>query len=377
MTVVSTGERIDEREALRLYGHETLHDLGAAAHKACRARHPEPYRTFAIDRNINYTNVCVAGCRFCAFSTAVGSPDGWVLDRKKLLDKIAELADAGGTHVLLQGGVHPDLSLGWHEQMLRDIRGAFPGIHVHGYSPPEIWAFATQGGLELRAVLDRLRSAGLGSIPGGGAEILVDRVRQIVSPRKCTADQWIEVMRQAHGLGMFTTATMMFGHVETEADRIEHLRRLRELQDESLDRGKGCFTAFICWTFQSANTALQHQWAEREDGWASGPDHPSRPPARPPWHEAGAYVYLRTLAVARLYLDSFDNLQASWVTQGPKIGQLALFYGANDMGGVMMEENVVSAAGTTYRMSPGEVRHLIEDAGWQARQRNVHYELVD
>lgn len=366
-------DRLTAAEALALYGRQPLHALGAAAHAACCARHREPYRTFAVDRNINYTNVCVAACRFCAYSTRLGAPDAWVLARDELLAKMQELADAGGTHVLLQGGLNPALGLDWHLRMLADMRRAFPRIAIHGFSPPEIWFLHEQSGLPLGALLRRLRSAGLDTVPGGGAEILVDRVRRAVSPSKCTADQWLEVMRQAHALGMMTTATMMFGHVETDADRIEHLLRLRALQDESLDRGRGRFTAFICWTFQPANTALQRQ---RQAGGAGRSDRPGGE-AQPPWLSVGACTYLRTLAVARLVLDNFDNLQASWVTQGPKIGQLALFYGANDMGGAMMEENVVAAAGTTYRLDADDLRHLIRDAGWQPRQRNARYELVD
>ena len=276
--------------------------------------------------------------------------------------------------------MHPGLELEWHEQMLRDIRGAFPRVHVHGFSPPEIWSLHERTGLDLPRLLERLRSAGLDTIPGGGAEILVDRVRRAVAPRKCATGPWLEVMRQAHRLGICTTATMMFGHVETDAERIEHLRRLRELQDESLDRGRGRFTAFICWPFQPANTPLQREWEQASGGETpmATRRHVAMPPSHPPpWDKVGAHEYLRTLAVARLYLDNFDNLQASWVTQGPKIGQLALFYGANDMGGAMMEENVVSAAGTTYRLAPADLRHLIGDAGWQPRQRNVYYELVD
>lgn len=355
-------ERISDEHALAMLQDESLHELGAAAHRACCARHPEPYRTFAIDRNINYTNACVAGCRFCAFSVRPGADGQWILSRDEMLAKVAELAEAGGTHVLLQGGMHPDLDLAWHEQMLRDIRDAFPRIGLHALSPPEIWSLAERADLSVEATLDRLREAGLDTIPGGGAEILVDRVRQQVSPGKCSADQWLGVMQSAHAMGIHATATMMFGHEDTPADRIEHLRRLREVQDESLAGGKGRFTAFICWTFQPGHTPLQRQWRDQ------GRDDP---------HAAGAYAYLRMLATARLYLDNFDNLQASWVTQGEKIGQLALFYGANDMGGAMMEENVVAAAGTTHKLSAADLRHLIEDAGWQARQRDVLYHLVD
>ena len=360
--------RLQDDDALARYRGQDLHALAAEAHAACLARHPQSYRTFAIDRNINYTNVCTSACAFCAFSTQPERSDGWVLPREELLAKTSELVEAGGTHILLQGGMNPSLSLEWHEQMLRDIRESFPRIHVHGFSPPEIWSLHAASGLSVDAVLDRLRSAGLDTIPGGGAEILADRVRRRISPRKCSADQWLEVMRRAHAMGIHTTATMMFAHVETDAERIEHLRRLRELQDESLDGGKGRFTAFICWTFQAGNTPLLAELREQ-----AGPAEDEEPVFFP----LGAHTYLRTLALARLYLDNFENLQASWVTQGAKIGQLSLFYGANDMGGVMMEENVVSAAGTAHPMTADDLRRLIRDAGWDARQRNVYYELVD
>ena len=396
--------RLTDRLALELYQRGDLHELGAAAHAECCRRHASSVRTFLIDRNINYTNICRTRCRFCAFSTDAEASGAYVLGRDELLDKVAELQAAGGTQVLLQGGMHPGLSLEWYVQMLADIRSAFPKIHLHAFSPPEIWFFHEHYALSVPAVLDRLRQAGLDSIPGGGAEILVDRVRREISPRKCTADQWLEVMRQAHAMGMMTTATMMFGHVERPVERIEHLRRLRELQDRSLDAGKGRFTAFICWTFQPGHTELgslvQSGSFLKPVGRVS-----RRPGLRPPEPEAaeaeaatvrsdipddaddlhvegelrlaGSVTYLRTLALARLYLDNFDNLQASWVTQGPKIGQLALFYGANDMGGIMMEENVVSAAGTTFRMTADEVRRLIRDAGYQPRQRDCYYNLVD
>ncbi len=394
--------RLTDRLALELYQRGDLHELGAAAHAECRRRHAGPVRTFLIDRNVNYTNICRTRCRFCAFSTDAEAAGAYVLGRDQLMDKIAELQAAGGTQVLLQGGMHPGLSLEWYVEMLADIRKSFPKIHLHAFSPPEIWFFHEEYGLSVPAVLDRLRSAGLNSIPGGGAEILVDRVRREISPRKCTTDQWLEVMRQAHAMGMMTTATMMFGHVERPAERIEHLRRLRELQDRSLEAGKGRFTAFICWTFQPEHTELGRSAASASCGKPVGqadrrtglpPSEPTdeqAPPVRSDIPDdaddvhvegelrlAGSVTYLRTLALARLYLDNFDNLQASWVTQGPKIGQLALFYGANDMGGIMMEENVVSAAGTTFHMTADEVRRLIRDAGYQPRQRDCYYNIVD
>jgi len=309
--------RLDDTSALDMYLHASLHDLGATAHAACLQKHPEDWRTYVIDRNVNYTNVCRTRCKFCAFSVDDGDARGYVLARENLLAKVQELVDAGGTQVLLQGGMHPRLGLDFYTGMLRDLRAAFPSVQLHAFSPPEIWFFHEQFGLPVDEVLARLVEAGLSSIPGGGAEVLVDRVRHQVSPTKCTADQWLDVMHRAHAMGLMTTATMMFGHADTPADRIEHLRRLRDLQDESLALGRGHFTAFICWTFQSLNTQLASQ----------------NPPCQP---ICGSVPYLRMLATARLYLDNFANLQASWVTQGPKIGQMALFYGANDMGGLMM-----------------------------------------
>lgn len=373
----SLPSRLSDAQARELYRSASLHELGRLAHEACLRRHPEPYRTYVVDRNINYSNLCAAQCAFCAFKAPRGSPAGWTLTTEQILGEIQELTDIGGTQVLLQGGLHPELPLQWYEQLLRDVKRAFPRIHMHGFSPPEIHFFARQFHLSVAEVLARLQQAGLDSVPGGGAEILADRVRKAVSLGKCLSDEWLEVMRQAHRLGMRTTATMMFGHIETDAERLEHLRRLRELQDESLSAGRGSFTAFISWTFQPDHTPLG-QRGEYPPG--DGDGEIGR------WHEAfdgqsvrlaGAHEYLRTLALARLYLDNFANLQASWVTQGPKVGQLALFFGANDLGSVMMEEKVVSAAGTTYKLTEGQIRHLITDAGWQPRKRNCYYELLD
>jgi len=346
-----------ESAALGLYRRASLHELGEAADERCRRLHGEPFRTYAIDRNINYTNICRSRCRFCAYYARPGR-EGFVLPMDELLTKVAELSAAGGTHVLLQGGLNEQLGLGFHLDMLRAVRAAFPAIGLHAFSPPEIWFMHEQSGLSLPALLEALRQAGLDSIPGGGAEILADDVRRAVSPRKCTAQQWLAVMRNAHRLGMNATATMMYGHGESDERRIEHLRRLRELQDESLAAGAGRFTAFICWPFQSGNTEL------------------AADPAAADRFDPGAYTYLRTLAIARLYLDNFVNVQASWVTQGPKIGQLALFYGANDMGGAMMEENVVAAAGTVHRLSPVDLARLIRQAGWEPRQRDCQYRIV-
>ena len=343
-----SGRRLDAGEGLALIESHDLAALGCAADAVARRLHPKPYRTYNVDRNINYTNVCTSGCRFCAFSRTPDAADAYVLSRDELHRKIEETISLGGSQILLQGGMHPELGIEWYEELLREIKRLFPRINVHGFGPPEIDHIASLSGLPTRQVLERLKEAGLGSLPGGGAEILVDRVRQKVSPRKTSADRWLEVCRQWHSLGGRGSATMMFGHVETPADRIEHLERLRRLQDET-----GGFTAFICWTFQPDNTALA--------------DLP----------KAGAFEYLKTLAVARLYLDNFANIQASWVTQGLAVGQLALRFGANDFGSVMIEENVVAAAGTSFRATEAQIRGAIEDAGYSPRQRNVFYELID
>ncbi|MCG3178665.1 MAG: Cyclic dehypoxanthine futalosine synthase [Phycisphaerae bacterium] len=356
--------RITAEQALELYQHASIHELGAMAHAVTMDRHPEPWRTYVIDRNVNYSNVCSANCAFCNFYRKPGEAGGYVLEADTILAKLQELADIGGTQVLLQGGLHPELPLAWYEQMLRTIKSHFPHIHIHGFSPPEITAFAGLFGMTHRDVLARLADAGLDSVPGGGAEILVDRVRNRIGVGKNSTDQWLDVMRQAHGLGMQTSATMMFGSIETDAERIEHLARLRELQDET-----GGFVAFICWTFQHEGTPLGH--VTPYDPEKHGP-HDGRK-----LRLADSYDYLRMLATARAFLDNFANLQSSWVTQGAKIGQLSLFYGANDMGSVMMEENVVSAAGTVHHLDEKEIRRLIRDAGWTPHQRNQRYELIE
>ena len=342
------GERITPEEGLRLLESHDLAALGRAADEITRRLHPENYRTYNIDRNINYSNVCTAVCDFCAFYRTPKSNEGYTLDRGQLLQKIQETVEIGGDQILLQGGLHPDYKLEWYEELLRDIKGEFPQVNIHGFSPPEIYHFTKVSKLPLQEVLKRLKAAGLGSLPGGGAEILVDRVRQAITRGKVLTDDWLNVNRVWHEMGGRSTATMMFGHIETLAERIEHLERLRELQDET--RG---FTAFICWTFQSDHTEMSHV--------------PS----------AGSFEYLKTNAVARLYLDNFANLQSSWVTQGLKIGQMALLYGANDMGSLMIEENVVAEAGTVYNLTLDEIRASIEELGYEPRQRNVFYELID
>lgn len=341
------GERLTPEEALQLLESHDLTSLGRAADEVTRRLHRENYRTYNIDRNINYTNVCTAVCDFCAFYRSPKSPEGYVLERDELYQKIEETLELGGEQILLQGGLHPEFKLDWYEALLADIKSRYPRINIHGFSPPEIHHFTKVAKLPLRTVLERLKAAGLGSMPGGGAEILVDRVRRAITRGKVLTEDWLNVHRVWHELGGRSTATMMFGHVETLAERVEHLDRLRQLQDET-----GGFTAFICWTFQPEHTDMAH--------------------IRP----AGAFEYLKTNAVARLYLDNFANLQASWVTQGLKIGQLALLYGANDMGSLMIEENVVAEAGTVHYLTMDEIRGAISELGFTPRQRNVHYELA-
>ncbi len=342
------GERLTPEEGVRLLESHDLVALGEAADAVTRRLHPEPYRTYNIDRNINYTNACTAVCDFCAFYRPPNHPDVYVLTREELHKKIRETVELGGDQILLQGGLHPKLPLEWYEEMLRDMRSEFPQVNVHGFSPPEIYHFTRISKLSLEKVLTRLKDAGLGSLPGGGGEILVDRVRKEITRGKVLTDDWLNVNRVWHELGGRSTATMMFGHIETLAERIEHLDRLRQLQDET-----GGFTAYICWTFQPDNT-----------------DMADIPPS-------GAFEYLKTQAVSRLYLDNFDNIQSSWVTQGEKVGQMALFYGANDMGSLMIEENVVAEAGTVHYLSLETIRRVIRECGYIPRQRNVFYEYID
>lgn len=342
------GERLTPTEGLQLLESHDLASLGRAANEISGQKHPENFRTYNIDRNINYTNICSAVCDFCAFYRSPKSGEGYLLARDTILDKIRETIEVGGDQILLQGGLHPTLPLSWYEEMLRDIKQHFPQVNIHGFSPPEIYHFSKLARLSVQEVLTRLKAAGLGSLPGGGAEILVDRVRKEITRGKVMSDDWLDVSRQWHLLGGRSSATMMFGSIETLGERMEHLERIRQLQDET-----GGFTAFICWTFQ--------------------PDHTDM--AGIP--KAGSFEYLKTLAVSRLYLDNFDNLQSSWVTQGLKIGQLALLHGANDMGSLMLEENVVAEAGTVYHLTLQQIRAAISELGYVPRQRNVFYELLD
>jgi cyclic dehypoxanthinyl futalosine synthase len=344
------------------------------AHSVTESLHPETYRTYVVDRNINYSNYCTAKCIFCNFKadppgTDTGRrdlPDGYVLSFDAIGRKIDELVAIGGTQVLMQGGLVPADMLGfeWYLDLLRFIRGNYPGIHIHAFSPPEIYAFHEIFNMSIRDVLLRLRDAGLDTIPGGGGEILADRVRDRIGIGKTNTAQYLEVMRQAHQIGMKTSITMMFGHIETVPERIEHLRLIRDLQDET-----GGFTAYITWTFQPDNTPLGRMKQFPAD-YCGLPDGKHL-------MLADAHEYLRMLALSRVFLDNIPNVQSSWVTQGPAIGQLALYFGANDMGSVMMEENVVSAAGTTYCLDEAQIRALIADAGWQPRKRNCYYELLE
>jgi cyclic dehypoxanthinyl futalosine synthase len=345
------GQRLTSDQALRLLEEADLLVLGRLAHAARLRHNPEAVVTYVVDRNINTTNICLSGCRFCAFFRPPGVEGGYVLSRQELGRKIDETLALGGTQILMQGGLHPEIGVEATCDTFRFIKGNHP-IHIHGLSPPEVVHMAALDGLSLDQALDRLIEAGLGSIPGGGAEILVERVRRLIAPGKCSAGQWLEVMALAHAKGLNTTATMMFGSLETPVERIEHLARLRELQDKSLSAGRGKFTAFIPWTFQPANTALSHV-----------------PPAT-------AVDYLRLLAVARLFLDNFTHLQASWVTQGAKIAQMALSFGADDLGSTMIEENVVAAAGAHFRLSREEMVRLAGDLGYKACQRDTFYNLV-
>ncbi len=339
--------RLADAAALELLEHGDLLELGAAADEVRRRLHPSGDVTFIVDRNINYTDYCVSGCRFCAFYKRPGSGEGYLLTRDEIFRKIEETLALGGTAIMMQGGLSPDLDICWFERVFADIKERYP-IHIHSLSPPEVAHIAGRSGLTTAETLRRLQAAGLDSLPGGGAEVLVDRVRTEISPHKISTATWLGVMREAHALGMKTTATMMFGSVDTPAERVEHLRRIRELQDET-----GGFTAFIPWTFAPGNTALQEGHLP-----ATGHD------------------YLRLLALSRLYLDNVPNVQASWVTQGLRMGQVALAFGANDMGSTMIEENVVRAAGVSHAVTVEELVRLIAAAGFTPVQRDTLYREV-
>ncbi|MFH1743399.1 MAG: cyclic dehypoxanthinyl futalosine synthase, partial [bacterium] len=342
----NTETRISPDEALSLLRRNDLLDLGQRAHETrLRIADPEVV-TYVVDRNVNCTNVCSSRCEFCAFYREPEHPEAFVLSDEEIFVKLQELVDVGGTTVLLQGGLHPGLEFSYYTRLLSMMKERF-SLHLHAFSPPEIIAMRNLYHRPIRDILLDLQSAGLDSIPGGGAEILADAVRNKISPNKCSADEWIAVMEEAHRIGLPTTATMMFGHVETYEDRIEHLLRLRDLQDRT-----GGFTAFICWTFQPRNTRLENTMP------------------------MGGHEYLKTLAVSRIFLDNFPHVQASVITQKEEVGQVALFFGADDMGGTTIEENVVRLAGTSHCATEQRLRELIEDAGFRPRKRNTRYERI-
>jgi len=347
------GKRLTEDEALSLFDAD-LAELGFVADQVCRRLHPEPHRTYVVDRNINYSNVCAADCTFCAFYRKAGDPDAYLLTHEEILRKVDEAAALGATQILMQGGLHPYLPFEWYEDLLRTIKSRYPPptpLHLHSFSPPEIWHFHEKFDLPLTEVLGRLRAAGLDSLPGGGAEILDDEVRKQIIRGKATTEQWLAVMRAAAAVGLPTTATMMFGHLETHRHRIRHLLHLRDLQDEI----GGNFTAFIPWAFQPHNTVL----------------------GRTVPFAAGATEYLRMVAISRLTLDNFRNLQGSFTTQGLKLGQMSLAYGANDLSGTFIEENVVSATGVSFRIQEEELRRAIRDAGFLPAKRDTYYRILD
>jgi len=335
-----------QKEAVELFRSDDLIGIGMAADAVRRKWHPEGVVSYIIDRNINYTNFCTEYCSFCAFYRPMGHAEGYVLDTETICRKIQETVDLGGTGVLMQGGLNPDLKIGWYENLLRAIKQRFPRIWLHCFSAPEIWCIAETSGLSVRDTIARLRDAGLDSIPGGGAEILHDEVRHRISRLKCSVDEWVEVHVTAHRLGMNTTATMMFGCGETIEQRVHHLEVIRRIQEET-----GGFTAFIPWSFQRENTSLGRFVKE----------------------EATGVEYLKTLAISRLYLENIPNIQSSWVTQGLKVCQVGLRFGGNDVGSIMIEENVVSAAGARHRASEEELRRIIRDAGFTPRQRDTLY----
>ena len=345
---VLSGERISKEEAKVLYKQLDLPTLGYLADQVRRRKHPDNVVTFVIDRNVNYTNVCVAGCKFCAFYRRKGDPDAYVLDLEEIFKKVEELVSWGGTTLLMQGGINPDLPLSFYEEMISAIRERFPQIQIHCFSAPEIVFLSKKEKMSVREVLKRLKDAGLMSVPGGGAEILSQEVRDEISPGKCTVEEWEEVHRTAHELGMRTTATMMFGHVETIDHILEHLERVRRIQDET-----GGFTAFIPWTFQRGNTKMDHI------------------------DPAGPVYYLKILALSRIFLDNFENIQSSHVTQTMQVGMVGLHFGANDLGSVMIEENVISS--TNFKVKIPKVEDMvraIKEAGFIPAQRDTYYRIV-
>ncbi len=415
--VVSGQKRLTDAQALELYQNASLHDLGTWASQVVARMHPEDYRTYVIDRNINYTNVCTAKCTFCAFRRDHGDDDSYVLNHEQIGKKIRELMAINGTQILMQGGMNDELPIEWYEELLGYIKTEFPSIHIHAFSPPEFIEFERFFKMDVRQIIRRFKAAGLATIPGGGGEIFAPRVRRRIGIGKCTGDDWLRVMRVAHEEGMNTSCTMLIGHIEFVRERIEHMSALRDMQDYARALGKeeggrrkeeikkkhpgvfakspfdpssesphpssfilhpyGSYAAFIHWPFQRENTPLgrAREWDEATYGPFDESTNDDVLRGRVV-RAAGAEVYLRTLAVARLFFDNIPSLQSSWVTMGPKIGQLALFHGANDMGSVMMEENVVSAAGTTYKLNEREICRLVRDAGWIPAQRDQYYNVL-
>jgi cyclic dehypoxanthinyl futalosine synthase len=344
---VYNGERLSYDDGMRLFRHDNIVELAALADYVRWKKHPEPVVTYIVGRNINYTNVCWVRCGFCSFYRVPGHEEGYILPRETIFSKIQEMIDVGGIEVLLQGGLHPKLKIEWYEDLFRAIMERFPNVILHALSPAELIYIKKMSRLSMEETFIRLKAAGLHSVAGGGAEILTDRVRSHISPFKDSAAEWLDCMRVAHKVGLRSSATMMYGSVDTIDDRVEHLIKLRELQDET-----GGFTAFIAWNYQPDGTAL---------GGTRAP----------------AFEYLRTIAVSRVMLDNIPNIQASWVTQGPRIGQISLRYGVNDFGSTMMEENVVSCAGCVFTVPIEEIERLITDAGFTAKQRNTRYEILE
>jgi cyclic dehypoxanthinyl futalosine synthase len=406
-SIIAGKSRLTDAQALELYHQATLQDLGQWASAAAARMHPEDYRTYVIDRNINYTNVCTAKCTFCAFRRDHDEADSYTLTYEKIGEKIKELVAINGTQILMQGGMNDRLPIEWYEDLLRYIKTNFPTVHIHAFSPPEFVEFERFFGMDVRQIIRRLHAAGLDTIPGGGGEIFGPRVRRRIGIGKCTGDDWMRVMRVAHEEGLNTSCTMLIGHIEFVRERISHMSALRDMQDyamalednraEPIERARsrwpgvfekspldrqtvataGSYTAFIHWPFQRENTPLGR--AKEWDADVYGPfdDSANEDILRGRVvRMAGATEYLRMLAIARLFFDNIASLQSSWVTMGPKIGQMALFHGANDMGSVMMEENVVSAAGTTYKLSEREICRLVRDAGWIPAQRDQYYNVL-
>ncbi len=344
---ILNNQRLSEKEGFKLFEFELL-ELGYLARMVRFRMNLEKIVTYVVDRNINYTNICVSGCKFCAYYKSPGSPEGYVLSFEEVGKKIEETINLGGYQILLQGGLNPELPFSFYENMLKFIKANYPQVHIHAFSPPEIIHFTKISGLSIRKVLEKLIEAGLDSIPGGGAEILSDRVRKLISPNKCNSEEWLKVMEEAHKLGLKTTATMMFGHIETDSEIIEHLSKIRNLQDKT-----GGFTAFIPWTFQPKNTRLNYLT------------------------KVNPYRYLKILAISRIFLDNIKNIQVSWVTQGPHIAQIALEFGGNDFGSTMIEENVVAAAGVVHRLKEQEIRYYIKSAGYIPKRRKMDYTLIE